>query len=36
MGVAVSQVLDVSAWVGGFDGSTRRDPGSGIGALALL
>ena len=36
MGVAVSQVLDVSAWVGGFGGSTVVIPALGIGALALL
>jgi competence protein ComEC len=36
MGAAVSQVLEVSAWVGGFSGSTLVVPALGIGALALL
>ena len=36
MGVAVSQVLDVSAWVGAFGGSTVVIPALGLGALALL
>ena len=36
MGVAVAQVLDVSAWVGGFGGSTVVVPALGFGALALL
>ncbi len=36
MGVAVSQVLDVSAWVGGFSGSTMFVPALGIVALAFL
>lgn len=36
MGAAVSQVLEVSAWVGGFDGSTLVVPALSIGALALL
>ena len=34
MGVAVAQVLDVSAWVSGFDGSTVVVPALGAGALA--
>jgi competence protein ComEC len=36
MGAAVSQVLEVSAWVGSFSGSTLVVPALGIGALALL
>jgi len=36
MGLAVSKVLDVSAWVGGFGGSTLVVPALGIGAFALL
>jgi competence protein ComEC len=36
MGLAVDKVLDVSAWVGGFDGSTLVVPALGLGALALL
>ncbi|WP_201834130.1 ComEC/Rec2 family competence protein [Microvirga zambiensis] len=36
MGAAVSQVLEVSAWVGGFNGSTLVVPALSIGALALL
>jgi competence protein ComEC len=36
MGVAVSQVLDVSAWVGGFSASTMFVPALGIVALAFL
>ncbi|NIX77159.1 ComEC/Rec2 family competence protein [Microvirga terricola] len=36
MGVAVSQVLDVSAWVGSFNGSTVVIPALSIAALALL
>lgn len=36
MGLAVEKVLDVSAWVGGFSGSTVVVPALGIGALALL
>lgn len=36
MGVAVERVLQVSAWVGGFSGSTVIVPALGIGALALL
>jgi competence protein ComEC len=36
MGVAVSQVLDVSAWVGGFSGSTMFVPALGVVALAFL
>lgn len=36
MGLAVEKVLDVSAWVGGFGGSTIVVPALGIGALALL
>ena len=36
MGAAVSQVLEVSAWVGGFSGSTLVVPALSIGALALL
>lgn len=36
MGAAVEQVLAVSAWVGGFSGSTLVVPALGIGALALL
>jgi competence protein ComEC len=36
MGAAVSQVLEVSAWVGGFNGSTLVVPALGVGALTLL
>jgi competence protein ComEC len=36
MGAAVEQVLAVSAWVGGFSGSTVVVPALSIGALALL
>jgi competence protein ComEC len=36
MGAAVSQVLEVSAWVGGFNGSTVIVPAMGAGALAFL
>jgi competence protein ComEC len=36
MGFAVEKVLEVSAWVGGFDGSTLIVPALGIGALASL
>jgi competence protein ComEC len=36
MGAAVSQVLEVSAWVGSFGGSTVVVPALGIGALGLL
>ncbi len=36
MGAAVEQVLSVSAWVGGFSGSTVVVPALGIGALGLL
>jgi competence protein ComEC len=36
MGAAVSQVLEVSAWVGGFSGSTLVVPALNAGALALL
>ncbi|MEZ0170596.1 ComEC/Rec2 family competence protein [Microvirga sp. TS319] len=36
MGFAVAQVLDVSAWVGAFSGSTLVVPALGIGGLALL
>jgi competence protein ComEC len=36
MGAAVSQVLDVSAWVGGFAGSSVVIPALGLGALALF
>jgi competence protein ComEC len=36
MGAAVSQVLDVSAWVGGFSGSTLVVPALGSAALVLL
>ncbi|MDP8917377.1 MAG: ComEC family competence protein [Pseudomonadota bacterium] len=36
MGAAVSQVLEVSAWVGGFSGSTLVVPALGVGALTLL
>jgi len=36
MGIAVAKVLDVSAWVGGFSGSTVVVPALGAGALALL
>jgi competence protein ComEC len=36
MGLAVAQVLEVSAWVGGFAGSTVIVPALSIGALALL
>lgn len=36
MGLAVAKVLEVSAWVGGFSGSTVVVPALGIGALALL
>lgn len=36
MGLAVSQVLDISAWVGGFGGSTVVVPALGIGALGFL
>ncbi|MBB4040845.1 competence protein ComEC [Microvirga flocculans] len=36
MGAAVSQVLEISGWVGGFSGSTLVVPALGVGALALL
>ncbi len=36
MGIAVAKVLDVSAWVGGFSGSTVVVPALGTGALAFL
>jgi len=36
MGAAVSQVLDVSAWVGSFSGSTLVVPALGSAALVLL
>ncbi len=36
MGMAVSQVLDVSSWVGTFSGSTVVVPALGAGALGLL
>lgn len=36
MGAAVSQVLDVSGWVGGFGGSSVVIPALGLGALALF
>ncbi|MBM6581449.1 ComEC/Rec2 family competence protein [Microvirga sp. BT689] len=36
MGAAVEQVLEVSAWVGGFSGSTIVVPALGVGALAFL
>ncbi|QRM27458.1 ComEC/Rec2 family competence protein [Microvirga sp. VF16] len=36
MGAAVSLVLDVSAWVGGFSGSTIVVPALGIAALVFL
>jgi competence protein ComEC len=36
MGTAVSQVLEVSAWVGHFSGSSLVVPALGIGALAFL
>lgn len=36
MGLAVSQVLEASAWVGSFSGSSLVVPALGIGALALL
>jgi competence protein ComEC len=36
MGAAVSQVLEVSAWVGGIDGSSIVIPALGIGALGFL
>ena len=36
MGAAVAQVLEVSAWVSGFAGSTVVVPALGIGALGLL
>jgi competence protein ComEC len=36
MGIAVAKVLDVSAWVGGFSGSTVVVPALGVGALAFL
>jgi competence protein ComEC len=36
MGAAVEQVLAVSAWVGGFSGSTMVVPALSIGALAFL
>lgn len=36
MGAAVSQVLEVSAWVGGFSGSTVVVPALGAAALGLL
>jgi competence protein ComEC len=36
MGAAVSQVLDISAWVGGFSGSTIVVPALGVGALIFL
>jgi competence protein ComEC len=36
MGAAVSQVLEVSAWVGGFSGSTLVVPALSVGALAFL
>ncbi|WP_230533748.1 hypothetical protein [Microvirga roseola] len=36
MGAAVSQVLEVSSWVGGFSGSTVVVPALSVGALGLL
>jgi competence protein ComEC len=36
MGAAVTQVLEVSSWVGGFGGSTVVVPALSIGALAVL
>jgi len=36
MGAAVSQVLDVSAWVGSFSGSTLVVPALGVAALGLM
>lgn len=36
MGAAVAQVLDISAWVGGFSGSTIVVPALGVGALIFL
>lgn len=36
MGLAVAKVLEVSAWVGGFSGSTLVVPALSAGALALL
>jgi competence protein ComEC len=36
MGAAVSQVLEVSAWVGGFGGSTVVVPALSVGALAFM
>ncbi|WP_414471132.1 ComEC/Rec2 family competence protein [Microvirga sp. M2] len=36
MGFAVAQVIDVSAWVGAFSGSTLVVPALGIGGLTLL
>jgi competence protein ComEC len=36
MGFAVTQVLEVSAWVGGFSGSTVIVPALGLGALGLM
>ena len=36
MGFAVEKVLEVSAWVGGFAGSTVVVPAPGVGALGLL
>jgi competence protein ComEC len=36
MGAAVGKVLEVSAWIGGFEGATFVVPALGHGALALL
>jgi competence protein ComEC len=36
MGLAVAQVLDVSAWVSGFEGSTLVVPALGVGALSAF
>lgn len=36
MGLAVAQVLEVSAWVGGFNGSTVIVPALGVAALAFM
>ncbi|GEO13558.1 competence protein ComEC [Microvirga aerophila] len=36
MGFAVTKVLEVSAWVGGFSGSTMIVPALGLGALGLM
>ncbi|WP_052954416.1 ComEC/Rec2 family competence protein [Microvirga vignae] len=36
MGIAVAKVLDISAWVGSFSGSTVVVPALGVGALVLL